>query len=506
MKDTVTMKLIITIVLLFLGQISVFAQMIDVDKVRSLFPSLIGNKDYFLSKSTETCCILSAKDSTGYVILVKDGNDSFSVIGYSDSGVWDEKVLPPTLIQWIDNLKNRQSSLHKNMTHNRSANERKEIPFLMKSRWHQGSPYNDMCPFIIDGNIKTAAGCVAIAASQVVYYWRNDNPQSTSEDTPTYPYGKAPVTYSVPVGTEYQWELMKDYYSLNESLEEKAAVARLVYIMGTSTYLQYGTSTGGQITDIVSPFSKQFRLNAKFASKKNYSQEEWEQLIYSNLIKKQPVVYAGSTGDYAHAVVIDGYNSDLNLFHFNFGWGGDGDGYYTIDDVSGMNGYTLGQECICDIYPRQKNMSIALNVVDSLYVNTQGRIEIAVRNGSTLDINDLYLFVSKAFISPTDKDKAVWHYDGQLKNDDSEYQFTLYYTPSFSGSRVNLILTDGEMNILAQKSIIIQESSGIHDVIAADNPDEELYSIKGEQLAEKPRTGIYIVRNKNGKSKIIITQ
>lgn len=490
--------------LLSLFVLSAYPQTTDIDRMMTILPSHMGDKEFVLSKSAKAYRILSSTDNNGFVIISTGNNNDMSVLGYSDSGSWDESVMPPALLQWLKRLEENYVYAIRSTNKVLFDNGKKDIPILLTSRWHQDSPYNDMCPVIPDGNIKTVAGCVAIAASQVAYYWRKDNPLATSEATPTYPYGKAPVTYSIPAGTEYRWDLMKDFYTLFEPEDEKEAVARLTYIIGTSTYLNYGSSTGGQIYDIINPFYNQFRLNAKYATKDNYSQKEWEQLLYDNLKKKQPIVYAGSDGSGGHAVVIDGYNTTLNLFHFNFGWGGNGDGYYTVDDVTGMNGYMLGQDCVYDIYPLQRNIKISIDVADELYANITGEIDISIQNGSTFDIEGLCLFMSKNYMPPTNKADAIWCQEGRLKNDGSQRRFSVQFIPSFSSSKCYLVLTDGEMNILAQKSVTIQESSGIQDVLTIDNYFEELYSIKGEFLSKKPHPGIYVTRNKKGKSKIII--
>ena len=461
-------------------------------------PKNLGGKKYVISKSTEAYCILSSLENNGFIIVLPKNETDYVILGYSDTGVWDEEKMPPALLMWLDGI-GKKTHCESPKTIKSNIKERKNIPALMKSRWHQNSPYNDMCPIIQDGNIKTAAGCVSIAASQVAYYWRNDNPKNTSESTPVYPYGNAPVTHSVPAGTEYKWNFMKDYYTLYESDEEKEAVARLVYIMGTSTYLNYGASTSGNIRDLIGPLNRQFRLNSKYAKKINFSQEEWENLIYNNLKASQPVIYAGSSDNSGHAVVIDGYNASLNLFHFNFGWGGPGDGYYTIDDETGMNGYTLGQECLYDIYPYQKNMDIKLEVefIDSLYANTPVQIKIIIRNGSSLCIDGLYLFAQLAFTHPVNKEAAVWSYDKTVFNDDIEYIFTTTYTPNYSEKRLILYLTDSEMNILTQKIVSFQEL-GI-DKVNNDNMQEEYYSLRGEKLVDKPRFGVYL-KKKNAKS------
>lgn len=230
--------------------------------------------------------------------------------------------------------------------------ERLSIAPLTTSHWHQNAPYNGLCPVVADGNLKTAAGCVAIAAAQIIYYWRDHNPATTTYDTPTYPYGKAPVTYSVPAGTPYEWELMKDSYTDDDSEASRDAVARLVYVIGTSAWLSYGATTGGSIYDVINPLVSQFQMTAQYATKNVFSQEEWEELLYQELANGRPVLYAGTKNGSGHAVVIDGYDATRRLFHFNFGWGGDEDGYYTVDDATGMDGYSQSQKCVYGILPK----------------------------------------------------------------------------------------------------------------------------------------------------------
>ena len=45
-----------------------------------------------------------------------------------------------------------------------------------------------------------------------------------------------------------------------------------------------------------------------------------------------PVYYSGQSPDGGHAFVCDGYN-DANLFHYNWGWGGSGDGWFDFDNI-----------------------------------------------------------------------------------------------------------------------------------------------------------------------------
>lgn len=491
---------LIIIVYIYMFSVNVFSKTIDENSAKQLAVSVVHEDDLILVKKTKTFYIFTNNDNNSFAIIASDDSVGKLILGYSESSGWLDDKMPTLLNDWLDSLDNSQKKyepqLQKTFSKNNAVDNKKNIPVLLKSRWHQDSPYNDLCPVIADGNIKTAAGCVAIAAGQVAYYWKKDNPQFTSDDTPTYPYGSAPVTYSVPKGTEYQWELMKDYYNNFESEEEKQAVARLIYIIGTSAYLQYGSSTGGQIDDVVSPFSKQLKLNAKKTKKSDYSQSGWEQLIYDNLLKSRPVVYAGSTGNSGHAVVIDGYNAALNLFHFNFGWGGSGDGYYTIDDATGMNGYSSGQECLCDIYPQKLNMEVSFSINDELAINTPSMVNISIRNGSTLDIEGLHLFVNKGMSIPNKVSDAVWSYSDKIKSDGIENVFTAEFTPTIFGQLCYLILTDNKLNILSFKKISISESSSVNPIDVPINSASEYYSLKG--IKTTPGVGVYIQKSSKG--------
>ena len=71
-----------------------------------------------------------------------------------------------------------------------------------------------------------------------------------------------------------------------------------------------------------------------------------------------PLVCSGQSNDFTlHAYVCDGYQSDGNLFHFNWGWGGNSNGYFFISrDDRGWDDeclYNLGQAAIFNIKPSE---------------------------------------------------------------------------------------------------------------------------------------------------------
>lgn len=308
-----------------------------------------------VAKDTDCYCIIQRDDTTGYIIVSKSTNTKHRIVGYSNTSRWREREMPEQLLSWLDSLRKTDYAQIKIFNKEEGINTleiKPSIPPLLTCHWHQNSPYNDLAPVIADGNVKCVAGCVAIAAAQITYYWREYNPKNTLMDTPTYPYGKAPVTFSLPQGTPNNWDLILDSYNNNSSIESRAAVAQLCYVIGTTSYLNYASSTGGSIIDASNAIYSQYNISSTYAHRRELTQAEWENILYTDLQKGYPVMCAGSSTSGAHAFVLDGYDNQLDLYHFNFGWGGNGDGYYMVDgSYEAMGGYYLNQSIVYDIHP-----------------------------------------------------------------------------------------------------------------------------------------------------------
>ena len=195
----------------------------------------------------------------GYVIV--SGDDSTApIIGYTDNGDFEYDALPIQLKGMLDSWAKKVNSLKsspRKVKGQKSAAARlasarrgvdgfkaswEDIPILLATHWHQNSPYNNLCPVMDNGN-RTVTGCLATAGSQIAYYFWKDNPDTLLYDTPTYGYG-TPVTMSLPKGTPIKYNIMRTQGQ--GTAEQNLAVARLMYAMGTCSYLTYGSSTGGQ--------------------------------------------------------------------------------------------------------------------------------------------------------------------------------------------------------------------------------------------------------------------
>ena len=73
----------------------------------------------------------------------------------------------------------------------------------------------------------------------------------------------------------------------------------------------------------------------------DYTNAQWSALLINELDNSRPILYSGRDEDGGHCFVCDGY-SNSGQFHFNWGWGGWCDGYYTIGNLHPASGGTGG--------------------------------------------------------------------------------------------------------------------------------------------------------------------
>lgn len=458
-------------------------------------------------KDTAPYYIFSRGTGKGFVIV--SGDDCLpEILGYTETGDYIEEQMPEQLIAWLDmygsliedaqirGAKSRKSRIEAFGT---DGSEKMDVPYLIKTNWTQGWPYNNKCPQNAEGK-RGLTGCVATAGSQVVHYFAKDNPDTLMAATPTYNYG-IPVTESFPAGTPILWDLMTP--TCGSSTPEVAidAVATLMACTGAATWLTYGTGgTSGQTSNLPNTFSKYYNLSAKYMNKSSVSQSQWEDLLYNELVEGRPMVYRGNQpSGGGHAVVVDGYQASTNLFHFNFGWGGQGNGYYTVDDETGMNGYSSQQGAVYDIRPKKQNLRGSISVDKRFYAYRTNTIDLRIENRGTLDYRGIYLFAKNTFVKPSGT------YGAQGKDivtvipaDGESYEMSLDVKMSKPG-KTYLFLTDKNCNIIAVDSVTAEEPDThleFVDLSVSGSLDKE--QIGGEDYTvvyNNKATGLLTLRN-----------
>ena len=196
---------------------------------------------------------------------------------------------------------------------------------LLTTTWHQGYPYNALCP-MGDGG-RCVVGCVATAAAQIIWYWQWP---PAGEGTHTYYWGG---DNSCEGGSPGQY-LTADYTDSYEYTEISANVAELCFEVGVAFNMFYGfCGSGAYTSDAVTVFPTYFRYRDSInrQNRSSYTAAQWFMLVQNEIDAGRPMQYRINL----HSIVCDGWKvaNDYNQFHMNYGWGGSNNGWYVIDGL-----------------------------------------------------------------------------------------------------------------------------------------------------------------------------
>lgn len=311
-------------------------------------------------------------DEGGWVMI---GGDEVcqEVLAYSDQGSFKYENCPSNLKMWLQGYEkeissciayvNEQEALGNKVPRKgvRTASKGNKINALIQTHWDQNAPYWNMCPK--ESGRTCYTGCVATAMAQVMYYHKWPK------------VGKGSKTYTDSQGCgqklstnfsehTYGWDLMQLETSQYKTTDSKNAVAQLMYDCGVSVEMMYTNEGSGayseDIDDALKTYFDYDKTSVKFVQKDNYSADPWAQLIYDELAAGRPVLYSGAdgTGPNAggHQFVCDGYEykSSADYFHFNWGWSGADDGFFTLKTVGPTGAqFKYAQDAVIGIIPNE---------------------------------------------------------------------------------------------------------------------------------------------------------
>ena len=335
---------------------------------------------------------IEADDEAYYYIFNTEGNNGFvivsgddrtpAVLGYSDEGSFDVERIPSNMKYWLSCYEEQLEALSQmndteaarvlSVSRKAPKATRNSIAPLITTKWDQATPYWNECPqFMIsdneeDGYELAYTGCVATAMSQIMYFYKQ--PEETLAEIPSYSfsysdgsYNYSTVTMDALPKTTLDWEHMRETYTGAEDEVYTTAVAHLMFYVGCSVKMQYGTSSSGAYTDDIPAGFKYFGYGSKLAFRTDYTQEAWDDLVYSELAAGRPMIYNGTAGSGGgHSFICDGFEYG-DYFHINWGWGGMGNGYFQLSILnpsasgiggsSSSEGYNMKQNIVYNLIP-----------------------------------------------------------------------------------------------------------------------------------------------------------
>ena len=304
------------------------------------------------------------RDAQMSIVGYENGNcvaiandDTFEpVLGYFTASA--DGTVNPALQWWMQAMNQSLTEKLANGEQPRYTAPKKEykesVAPLLTTTWSQETPYNNLCPeySIGVGNYRYLTGCVATAMAQVFNYYKFPTKGTGSHKWTYYPDGEngKGVDKSQSFRTSYDWANMLDSYKGNYTTAQAKAVATLMRDCGAAASMQY-TPDGSGTTNYEALVGMRRNLCYDQASK-NYLRDftpsvMWMEMVYDELNEGRPIIYSGATPDNSgHCFVFDGYDK-AGLVHVEWGWGGQGDGYFDMSLLNSEQGsFSEGQQMI----------------------------------------------------------------------------------------------------------------------------------------------------------------
>lgn len=261
------------------------------------------------------------KDEQRFVIVSGESRLN-EVVGYGRLTTGNAASLPPQvhalLQQYTETV--RQVRAGQAPAATAPKHLRRYVEPLIDAQWGQSYPYNSKTPRV--GGKPTYTGCVATAAAQFLYFykWPLQRPslyvRSEGDEADTSP--------------TYLWDLMKGTREQMNSTRAAAAVGRLLLDVGKAIRITFGTQASpSNIEYTLDALQNDFGYTTRLLHRDRMKADEFREAIMQEISDGYPVMMCGGV----HAFVYDGYDR-RGFVHANFGWDGQGDGYYDINTIT----------------------------------------------------------------------------------------------------------------------------------------------------------------------------
>lgn len=299
------------------------------------------------------------EEGSGFVIVSGDERTSHRILGYSANGTFGAGQLPANVQAWLDGYAGEVETLTQktNAVVNEGSGWEEAVGNvvvapLIKTQWGQTEPFNDKCP--TRKGERTIVGCVAVAAGQVMNYYR----------WPLKGQGHVQYEWSTSdIDVDFS-QSTYDYDNLDvaQFLFEVAAASQMDFnVDGSGTYERDAAIGMMRYFD----YDKSMQIHYRYHKNEDYYNErvlqwpddEWDDMLRRELDARRPILYGGAYREDGHEFVCDGYD-DAGYFHFNWGWDGFCDGWFITSslfptDMDNKNAFNNEQSVVIGIKPNE---------------------------------------------------------------------------------------------------------------------------------------------------------
>ena len=300
----------------------------------------------------------------GFVIVSAD-DCATPILGYSDEGrPFDMDNIPIQLQDYLqgfveqieygienhiqpDEATVRQWELVRSIGRLNENRSNEVVEPMVTALWDQGCYYNAMCPEdpngYCGGHVPT--GCAAIAMGMIMHYWGYPSQGSGTHTYTPMGYPEQSVNFGE---TIYDWANMPDQLTDNSTQEEIDAVSTLLWHCGVSVDTRYNSYSSSVSAELMpSALINHFNYSNELYLSYDGNISTWVTRIKHDLFHNRPILFIGISPNEGHGWVCDGIDAQ-DLLHYNWGWGGQDNGYYSV--YAGAYGFgILG--AIFNIFP-----------------------------------------------------------------------------------------------------------------------------------------------------------
>ena len=514
------------------------------------------NLEHKAGKDGKVSYYVFNKSDGGFVIAAGD-EVAEEILCYSATGTFDKSDISPNFQYWLDEYERQISfALEYGVTSSAvkaAASERTDVTPLVKTKWDQLAPYNNMCPKLnSSGTRKAYTGCVATAMSQVMRY--HEWPEVAHGSHSYYDIFSEEDRSGDFDGHRYDWKNMLLTYNGTYTEKQANAVAQLMLDCGIAVEMAYsGDGSAAWSENIAYALVNYFGYDAGISQvfHDHCTDEEWAGYIYNELSSNRPVIFSGETVDYAgHCFICDGYDAATGKYHFNWGWGGSDDCYCALTAVkAGYDKFSYYQDIVFGIQPPLAETVVPINIAameGNLYYTSKIKddkttftVKYRTMYGTSFVYNATYCDVDVLFTMKYENvETGDCHYaaltdieanrksfkgiyplregeDGYVSYDGFEditvsdvmvpdlpygkYRVTLVYKDylykdSTDKSMWQEVRTDvGSRNY---REISIDNPDAIDELPGMSVQDVQVYDLAGRKVTVTPASGIYVINGK----------
>jgi len=290
--------------------------------------------------------VFNHEDGQGFIIVGGDDRTP-GVLAHGNKAI-DMANIPDNARWLLDEYKREMEYLRSHPEFENTAPPISAVSVapMLNSTWGQDYPFSCQSPTI--NGFLCLTGCVATAAAQVLYYWRY--PQSMPALNGYVTRTTEVEVLALPATTISYSSMLNSYAHYNT--QNANAVGTLMRYIGQACHMNYDILGSGAFSYELIAALKAFGYNreASHLTRDDFTAEQWNEMILSDLQEGRPVIYFGRSETAGHCFVLDGCSA--GMYHVNWGWNGNMDGFFMLSTL-GLEPhlYNYDHEMFYQVYP-----------------------------------------------------------------------------------------------------------------------------------------------------------